>query len=414
MQKAIILGAGNIGAYIASDLSKDYKVTTVDNSAENLSKISDKVTTIRADLSDQSFIHDIVKNYDIVVVALPESLGYDAVKSAAHAGKNSVDVSFWELFKNGTNRMDELNKIALKEGSTIIYDAGIAPGINNAEGAYLDMILEGKTKSLVTKVGSIPFDRKRGYFTGWSPNGSIEEYTRNVVYVKDGKIVEAPALSERKNIKISGIGELEEALTDGLRSLTYNLKHIPNKKELTLRHPGHYDQMVKLREMGYFSQNELSVNDNEITARQLSEILANGTKNAEETLNELGFFNDTTKYQTKNGIITPRKVALDVLSSTWKIKENDKDILVMNVIANNGDVEYTSQFYAKHDGKWSAIAMTTGGATSLTARMILNGEFSEKGAFPMEHLGKNMKLMSYFIKGLSKRGVTYDFSVDGI
>ncbi len=98
MKKIIVLGAGLVGNAIALDLAKQFDVTSADASAEALKKLGEKnpgIRTVQSDLSDKKTLSDLVKNFDLVVGALPGFLGFEALRTIIDAGKNCVDISFF-------------------------------------------------------------------------------------------------------------------------------------------------------------------------------------------------------------------------------------------------------------------------------------------------------------------------------
>jgi saccharopine dehydrogenase-like NADP-dependent oxidoreductase len=405
MKKIIVLGAGNMGAYIASNLAEDYYVTLVDYSDEALGNVTNKnITKQQADLSRSETITS-----DFVISALPEAFGFEAITSVIKAGKNIVDISFWE---QSEERLKEIDKLA-KENMVIAFiDSGIAPGFSNATVEFFDNKLDGNTKNVKIYVGGIPKERSRGFFAPWSIEGLIEEYQRDALYVKDGTAKKMPALSIREQLQFPKVGELDAAITDGLRSIVYNLNYVPNMAEFTLRYPGHFDQMNMLRNIGYFHAEDLDVGSETITSYGLSQILLKRPEEEkqeyESVLKELGFFDEVTQYTCTENHISPREVAVSVLSKKWVMKTDDRDILVMSISADDGKTEYTADVYAEHDGTYSAMAITTGGMAALAARAIISGKFENKGVFPLEKVIKvKPGLMPYYIEGMKMLGVKY-------
>src|SRR6185503_3621383 len=71
--------------------------------------------------------------------------------------------------------------------------------------------------------------------------------------------------------------------TDGLRSLIYSMKHIPDMKEKTLRYPGHLDIIIALQQAGFFDTAPLRINQVDISPLDFtSKILENVWKPAAE------------------------------------------------------------------------------------------------------------------------------------
>jgi saccharopine dehydrogenase-like NADP-dependent oxidoreductase len=110
----------------------------------------------------------------------------------------------------------------------------------------------------------------------------LEIYTRPAKIVVNGKQLTVPALSDIEEINFEEIGTLEAFNTDGLRTLLHTMK-IPNMKEKTLRYPGHTKLMEQLREMGLFSEEEISVRGHRIKPAEFTgSLFRNGNMNEEE------------------------------------------------------------------------------------------------------------------------------------
>jgi len=413
MKKIIVLGAGNMGAYIASNLVEDFDVTVVDYSDEVLRNVTNKnISTQQADLSKPETVKSVINDFDFVISALPEAFGYEALATIIKAGKNVVDISFWE---QSEDRLNEIDRLAKENKVTAFIDCGIAPGFGSAILADFNNKLDGKTKNVKIYVGGIPKERNRGFFASWSIEGLIEEYQRDALRVKNGALEKIPALSIREELDFPGVGKLDAAITDGLRSIAFNFEHASNMAEFTLRYPGHFDQMNLLREIGFFNDEELDVDTEIITPYGLSKILLEepeeDKQKYETVLDELGFFDEETQYICKENHIAPREVAVAVLSKKWVMKPDDRDILVLRIQVDDEKTQYTADVYSEHDGTNSAMAITTGGMAALGARAIMAGIFENNGVFPIEKVIKAKPgLMLYFIEGLQNLGVKYSES----
>lgn len=409
MGRIIILGAGNMGSYIASNLAAEYDITVIDYNQANLDRIiNTNIKKIKADLSNLSIVENEVKNFDLVVSALPESFGYSALKAVIKAGKNVVDISFWA---QNSSRLSGIEKLARKNKVTAFIDCGIAPGFSNGIVAFFDNLLKGKTKNASIYVGGIPKDRKRGFFAPWSIPGLIEEYQRKALIVRNKRTKKVQALSITERLSFSQVGELEGAITDGLRTLPLNLKHLKNMSEFTLRYPGHFSQMKILGELGYFSEDEISTGKDKVTAYDVSQLLLKRVRDKpkyEEVLKGLGFYDKSSEHDCVNKKVSPKGIAAAVLSNLWKMRPEDKDVLVMRVQADDEKTRYTADVYAEHDGKISAMALTTGGMAALAARAVITKKFDAIGVFPLERAVKEKpNILNYFINGLQRFGVSY-------
>ena len=90
MKNIVVLGCGLVGRVMAEDLSQNHNVTSVDISQDNLDKIrSKKVDKICKDVSDAKILNDIIKDFDLVVGALPGFMGHETMKRVIMAKKIS-------------------------------------------------------------------------------------------------------------------------------------------------------------------------------------------------------------------------------------------------------------------------------------------------------------------------------------
>ena len=83
--KIIVLGAGLVGAPMAVDLDDDpaFDVSVADINSDTLNRVNKdhQIGKIRIDLSDSTNVKDLIKNYDMVVSAVPGFMGFETLKS---------------------------------------------------------------------------------------------------------------------------------------------------------------------------------------------------------------------------------------------------------------------------------------------------------------------------------------------
>ncbi|MEE9410674.1 MAG: saccharopine dehydrogenase C-terminal domain-containing protein [Candidatus Heimdallarchaeota archaeon] len=368
--KIIVLGAGLVGNVIARDLAEDSEnhVSIVDINQDTLDilKSNFDLNCICADLSNPTIIKDIVKDYDLVIGALPGFMGFQALKTVIETGKNIVDISF---FEEDPFNLDELAK---EKGVTAVIDCGIAPGLSSIILGYVDSILD-ETFSFLCFVGGLPVEREWPfeYKAPFSPIDVLEEYTRLARYIVDSEIVIKPALSEPELIDFPEVGTLEAFNTDGLRSLLRTM-NIPFMKEKTLRYPGHIEIMKIFRETGFFDKEVMNINGKEII---------------------------------------PLEITSKLLFDKWKLNEGDEDLTVLRIIIegmkDGKKVRYSYDMVDHYDREKSitSMARTTGYTCTAVAKQIAQGKFTRKGICPPEYIGQNENVYDAIIEELFKRNV---------
>ncbi len=375
--KIIVLGAGLVGGPMATDLAKDphFEVTLADRNPDSLAEPGAKfpIKTLQKDLSDPASVRELVKNYDMVVNALPGFMGYNTFKTVIEAGKNIVDIAFF------IEDPFEADAIARKNHVTAIMDCGVAPGMCNILIGYADYLLD-ETEEVLYFVGGLPEIREwpYEYKAVFSPVDVIEEYTRPARYIENGVLVTRPALSDPELMNFPGIGTLEAFNTDGLRSLAFTIK-AKNMKEKTLRYPGHIAKMALLRETGFFSYDTVEIN---------------GQK------------------------IRPIDMTAKLLFPLWKLKPGEVDITVMKVIVKgkkgNKTLQYTWDLFDKYDPATAihSMARTTGYTATVAVRMVADGRYTRKGVSVPEFIGQDPACVKYMLEGLKERGVIYKETIE--
>lgn len=363
--KIAVLGAGMVGRAIAADLAAQHTVTSFDISQPNLEQLQQTAPDVdirQADLNDYTHYDTLLAPYELVVTAVPGFMGYAVLEAAIRAGKNIVDISF---FPEDVLALDAL---AREMGVTVITDCGVAPGMNNfIIGRYNE---EMAIKEALIYVGGLPQDPQPPflYKAPFSPIDVIEEYTRPARLVENGEIVVRPALSERELLSFDGVGELEAFNTDGLRSLLFTMKHIPDMKEKTLRYPGHIDLIVALQTAGFFNTDAVKVSG--------------------QTIRPLDF-------------------SAAFLIDQWKLQPGEQELTVMKVVVKSESQTVIYELLDKYDeaSQTSSMARSTGYTCTAAVNLIANGLFTEKGVYPPELVGRHKQCFDFVLHYLGERGV---------
>jgi saccharopine dehydrogenase-like NADP-dependent oxidoreductase len=377
MKRVAVLGGGMVGGVMAENLAKEsgISVTVVDRNPEVLSTLKEgsPVNVMLADLSDHRKVKEVVEDCDLVVGAVPGSLGFQTLKAVIEAGKNYADISFMpeDYF--------ELDQSAKERGVTAVVDCGVAPGLSNMIVGRLSAELDRMEEATILvgglpKAHSWPYEYKAPF----SPIDVIEEYTRPARYVRNGRIVTVPALSEPELVNIPDVGVLEAFNTDGLRSLLRTI-NCPNMKEKTLRYPGHAEKMRMLRETGFFGTEPIEIA---------------GMK------------------------VRPIDVTSQLLFPMWRLEQGEEEFTVMQIqvvgVEDGRRVKYTCDLLDRTNGEagTSSMARTTGFSCVTIARMLLKGEYAETGIIPPEIIGRDKAIFEKVVAQLRELGVVLKYKMD--
>ncbi len=368
MKKIVVLGAGMVGRILALDLAPEFEVTAVDVNRANLDRLgATGVRTLQADLTSPRTVREIAAGADLVVGAVPGSLGFATLREVIAAGRDVVDISF---FPEDALALDEAARSA---GVTAVVDCGVAPGMSNMILGYHAARME--VLRFACYVGGLPFRREFPfeYKAPFSPADVIEEYTRPARYIENGHLVVKPALSDVENMDFEEIGTLEAFNSDGLRSLLTTIP-VPNMIEKTLRYPGHVRHILALRDSGFFGTEEIDVR---------------GQK------------------------VRPLDATSAVLFRHWQLHEEDDEFTVMRIVVEGRKagrerkIQYDLFDRRDRATGFSSMARTTGFPATAAARLVLSGRFVRRGICPPESIGADEDAFRYVMAEMAARNVFY-------
>ena len=367
MSKIIVLGSGLVGSVMADDLSKNHDVTSVDVSTKNLEKIkSNKVKKLHKNILESDNLENLIKDFDLVVGALPGFMGFRVMKRVIESKKNIVDISFFP------EDPFDLDQIAKQNKVVAVMDCGVAPGMSNVIFSHHNKNMNIEEYECL--VGGLPVKREWPfeYQAVFSPIDVIEEYIRPARYVQNSKIIIKKALSDTKIETFDKIGSLESWNSDGLRTLIKTMHNVPNMIEKTLRYPGCVEYLKVLRECGYFSYEEVDVN---------------GKK------------------------IRPIDLTSKLLFPKWQMKEGDRDYTIMRIkiigLEDGKKVLYTYNLLDEFKDNTISMARTTGYTCTAAANLVLSKKYSKAGISPPEFLGDHYSFINKYLK---ERDVIYKSS----
>lgn len=365
-----VLGAGLIGCAIVADLAQEtgWQITAVDVDDQALTRIKAKAPaqTIRANLAESGAVAWAVQDADLVICAVPGFMGFETLRQVIRAGKNVVDISF---FNEDAFALDDL---AREQGVTAVVDCGVAPGLCNVLAGHVDSILD-RVERYTCYVGGLPRERQwpYEYKVVFSAVDVLEEYTRPARLVEYGQHIVRSALSDVELLDFPGVGTLEAFNTDGLRSLMRTLD-APFMVEKTLRYPGHADRMRVFRESGFF---------------------------------------DTTPVEVDGHPVRPIALTSKLLFERWRLEPGQEDLTVMQVTIE-GDrsgarYAYTYDLLDRYDTETgtTSMARTTGYTCAIIARQVARGLLVQKGICPPEYVGRQPECYQDLMAEYGKRNI---------
>jgi lysine 6-dehydrogenase len=394
----VVLGCGLMGSSIALDLLESNsvgKVTVVDNSSERLkaleqrasrkpssdlipsySHVKDKLETREFDVTkNEDEFKKFLSGFDLGVGALPHGIAERAVMAAADAKIDFVDLIYSWRYADGST----LDSKAKKNGITIIPACGLAPGLTNILAKYSADQME-EVDQIKIYVGGIPEVPKPplNYRIVFAVESVLEEYIRDALIIRDGKRVNAPALSEVEELAFSELPEqrFEAFITDGLSTLPETLKKVRYMEEKTIRWKGHAEQVALLIDLGLFSERPINLHHG-------------GSR------------------------VAPRALLSTLLERKLAMHQGDKDMTLLRVDVKGrkrkGDRSTRVKEYEMVDHfdpatQTTSMARTTAYPCSTVAQLILEGKISDTGFIPPE-LAIRDDRFDELLARLSRKGI---------
>jgi lysine 6-dehydrogenase len=403
MKILVFGGSGKIGRAVAWDLAPDPDVEVigiVGRHKETLERVkewvgSDKMRPHVLDIHDKQAAISLMKGYDVGVLTLPNrQTSYKVVQLAIEAGLNVVDTI--EEFHRTPDAYETeglevpegmklsdygewLHKKACENSVTFVDGMGFAPGLSNitlGDGIRKIDVAE----RAVARVGGIPSKEAAAkhplrYMITWAFEHVLREYMIKLNVIKNGRIVEVDAATDRERFRFNQFGkdeELECAVTPGMPSFLFTRQQLKEFAEKTVRWPGHWSGVQTLTECGMLD---------------IEPVDFAGTK------------------------IVPREFLLSIITPRLLPNEGETDVCVMyNTLEGKKDgknvkIEYFMWDEPDTEKNISSMMRVTGYPMAITARMIGKGEIKEKGIVAPED-AITSELYTKFIAELGKRNIT--------
>jgi len=402
MKALVFGGSGKIGSAVAWDLAKDKQVETIGITGRRKDALektkkwigSDKVVPHVLDVNDKERAIKLMKQYDVGALAMPDrKTSYKVAHFAIEAGLNIVDMleeyhrrpdayetEGLEVPEGMT--LDEygdwLHNTAIANGVTFIDGMGFAPGLSNVTvGEAIRKV--DSAESAIARVGGIPakeFAQKHPlrYMITWAFDHVLREYMIKLKVVKDGKVVEVPAIGDRETFQFTKFGKDEElqcAVTPGMPSFIFSRPELKEFAEKTVRWPGHWPGVDTLKECGLL---------------------------------------DIEPQEFKGTKIVPREFLLSLITPKLQAKDGETDVCVMyNTTTGTKDgkkvkIEHFMWDEADKENGISSMMRVTGFPVAITAKLLMEGLIQEKGIVPPEDCIKG-KVYDRFIEELRKRNI---------
>ena len=201
-----------------------------------------------------------IKDFDILIGALPSAVAEKGLKLALKYKKDLIDVSALPISFYLRHK-----KEILKKGIKVIPGCGFSPGLVNLicgfEWQNFDRI-----ENIEIEAGTLPRGTNFFFPFTWCFEDLIEEHLEEASIIKNGKKINLLPFSGYKREKLKYIGEFESYFIEEWNSLFYTLKP-KNLSFRVIRPIGFFHFFQYLKNYGFFKKENLSLVKNLLTKK---------------------------------------------------------------------------------------------------------------------------------------------------
>jgi len=277
-----ILGAGRQGVAAAYDLAHrgdarqvilaDLSLDTAQRAAQRINHLlgRDVAIAVSVDVTDPTSVQNILAGVDGVVSAVPYYYNLALTHLAIQAGAHMVDLGG----NTGIVRQQHaLDAEARAAGVSIIPDCGQVPGMGTSLILYTMSLLDTAVDVFMWD-GGLPQNPQPpyNYLLTFHIAGLTNEYAEPGLFLRDWKIIEVDPMTELETVEFPApIGSLEAFVAGGGTStMPFNFEgKLRTLQNLTLRWPGHYQQLRAYWDLGLWDLEPLRVGDQMVVPRDV-------------------------------------------------------------------------------------------------------------------------------------------------
>ena len=430
MKKIFVIGAGRSSSslikYLLDHSSKEnWSITIADADvqlAQQKTAGYSNTIAISFDVNNDHQRHQEIDQADIVVSLLPPSLHIIVAKDCLKFKKHLVTASYV------TKEMEALNDEAKQNDLIFLNEIGLDPGIDHMSAMkIIDKVKSegGEFISFKSYCGGLiapeSNDNPWGYKFTWNPRNVILAGQGGAKYIENGKEKELcyeDIFWHIEKVNIEGLGVFDGYLNRDSLSYhkPYGLESIPTMLRGTLRASGFCIGWSVFAEAGLTDDTIKIPDSNTLSYRQFFDrmVESRGYTLYDDMLDEIKLKIESTGILSNEKITlvnaTPAQILQDLLERKWKLKEHDKDMIVMqhefvykekigtqkklisNLVVKGEDQTYTAM--AKTVGLPMAIAVKLIATDLIKSRGVIipiTKEFYEPVLSELSVLGINFK-----------------------
>jgi len=278
----VVLGSGRQGTAAGYDLAlrgDARRVVMADLDFETAQKAAARINRLLSteiahpaavDVTDTSSVAQVIQGADAVLSAVPYYYNLELTKLAIQHGAHFADLGG---NTDIVRQQHALDPQARQAGVSILPDCGQVPGLGCSLMVY-GMSLLDEARDVFMWDGGLPQHPRPPYHYLLTFNiaGLTNEYAEPGIFLRHGKIQAVEPMTELETVEFPPpIGRLEAFVAGGGTSTmpwTYEGK-LRTLQNLTLRWPGHYQQLRAYWDLGLWGLEPIIIKDQRIVPRDV-------------------------------------------------------------------------------------------------------------------------------------------------
>ncbi len=415
MRTILIIGSGRsasslIQYLLNKSVEEDLHLIIGDlslESAQNKTNNHPNATAISLDIFDQNQRKAAIQKADIVISMLPAHLHIEVARDCIVCKKNMVTASYI------SDAMQELDVLAKENNLIFMNEIGLDPGIDHMSAMKVIHEIKAKGGKMLL------FESFCGGLVAPESDTNLWNYKftwapRNVVlagqggaakFIQEGTYKYIPYCNlfrRTEFLEVEGYGKFEAySNRDSLKYLDiYGLNDVLTLYRGTIRRVGFSKAWNMFVQLGMTDDSYVMEGSENMSYRQFvnSFLPYHPTDSVEikmrlilkidqddimwDKLLELNLFNPNKKVGLKNA--TPAQILEKILTDSWTLQPNDKDMIVMyhkfGYELNGKKHQIDSKMVCLgEDQTYTAMAKTVGLPVAMATLLILNGKIKTTG-----------------------------------
>jgi hypothetical protein len=413
MTKILVIGAGRstvslIDYLLKNSTTYDWRITVAD---VDIKLAQDKVlgqangSALSFDIKNDETRRAVIADHDFIISMLPAFMHGDVARDCVEFGKHMATASYVSA------DMLALDKEAKSKNILLLNECGLDPGIDHASAMKLiDEIKHqgGEIVSFKSYCGGLVApesnDNPWGYKFSWNPRNVILAGQGTAQYLLDGELKFLPynrLYSETNVIEMAGYGKFDAyANRDSIGYIdSYGLNNIKTMIRGTLRQHGYCKAWNVFVKLGLTDDSSKITHANKLTYSSLlasflppdkadlkerlkSFVGSTWDAEIEKKMDYLELFSNK-KIELPEG--TPAQLLQALLEEKWKLKPNDKDMIVMqhefeySLPGRSNQKLNSSLVVLGKDQNHTGMALTVGLPLAITVKNFLTKQFNLTG-----------------------------------